>query len=245
MIDIHTHIIPFVDDGSSSLEDSLAMVKHEISIGVDTIICTPHHIKHRYEKSVEDIKTNFNLLKAEVEKQNLPVKSVEEIKTNFNFLKSEVEKLNLPIKLLLGQEICYTHREDTLSFLNEGKLLTLNNSKYVLLEFSFTREPEDITDIIYNFSIKGYKVIVAHVERYEWITLDKVLNLKNEGAIIQVNSGSIVGETTGHEKRFVKKLFKRNLVDIVASDIHSFRKSTLDKALKKTKNPKLFNFYID
>ena len=221
MIDIHTHIIPFVDDGSSSLEDSLAMVKHEISIGVDTIICTPHHIKHRYEKSVEEIKTNFNLLK------------------------TEVEKLNLPIKLLLGQEICYTHREDTLSFLNEGKLLTLNNSKYVLLEFSFTREPEDITDIIYNFSIKGYKVIVAHVERYEWITLDKVLNLKNEGAIIQVNSGSIVGETTGHEKRFVKKLFKRNLVDIVASDIHSFRKSTLDKALKKTKNPKLFNFYID
>ena len=69
MIDIHTHIIPFVDDGSSSLEDSLAMVKHEISIGVDTIICTPHHIFHRYEKSIEDIKKNFNLLKEEVEKQ--------------------------------------------------------------------------------------------------------------------------------------------------------------------------------
>ena len=220
MIDIHTHIIPFVDDGSSSLEDSLAMVKHEISIGVDTIICTPHHIKHRYEKSVEEIKTNFNLLKAEVEKQNLPV------------------------KLLLGQEICYTHREDILSFLNEGKLLTLNNSKYVLLEFSFTREPEDITDIIYNFSIKGYKVIVAHVERYEWISLDKVVNLKNEGALIQINSGSLVGQTTWKEKRFVKKLLKRNLVDIIASDVHSFRKSTLDIALKKTKNPKLFNFYI-
>ena len=221
MIDIHTHIIPFVDDGSSSLEDSLAMVKHEISIGVDTIICTPHHIKHRYEKSVEEIKKNFLLLKQEVEKQNLPV------------------------KLLLGQEICYTHREDILSFLNEGKLLTLNNTKYVLLEFSFTREPEDITDIIYNFSIKGYKVIVAHVERYDWITIDKVINLKNEGALIQVNSGSIMGQTTGHEKRFVKKLLKRNLVDIVASDVHSFRKSTLDIALKKTKKPELFNFKLD
>ena len=221
MIDIHTHIIPFVDDGSSSLEDSLAMVKHELDIGVDTIICTPHHIKHRYEKSVEEIKTNFNLLKAEVEKQNLPV------------------------KLLLGQEICYTHREDILSFLNEGKLLTLNNTKYVLLEFSFTREPEDITDIIYNFSIKGYKVIVAHIERYEWISLDKVVNLKNEGALIQINSGSLVGQTTWKEKRFVKKLLKRNLVDIIASDVHSFRKSTLDIALKKTKNPKLFNFNFD
>ena len=220
MIDIHTHIIPFVDDGSSSLEDSLAMVKHEISIGVDTIICTPHHIFHRYEKSIEDIKKNFNLLKEEVEKQNLP------------------------IKLLLGQEICYTHREDILSFLNEGKLLTLNNSKYVLLEFSFIREPEDITDIVYNFSIKGYKVIIAHVERYEWINMDKVISLKNEGALIQVNSGAIVGFTTGKEKRFAKKLLKNNLVDIVASDIHSFRKSTLDIALKKTKKPALFNFYI-
>ena len=220
MIDIHTHIIPFVDDGSSSLEDSLAMVKHEISIGVDTIICTPHHIFHRYEKSIEDIKKNFNLLKEEVEKQNLP------------------------IKLLLGQEICYTHREDILSFLNEGKLLTLNNSKYVLLEFSFAREPEDITDIVYNFSIKGYKVIIAHVERYEWINMDKVISLKNEGALIQVNSGAIVGLTTGKEKRFAKKLLKNNLVDIVASDIHSFRKSTLDIALKKTKKPALFNFYI-
>ena len=62
MIDIHTHIIPFVDDGSSSLEDSLAMVKHELDIGVDTIICTPHHIFHRYEKSVEEIKKKSELI---------------------------------------------------------------------------------------------------------------------------------------------------------------------------------------
>ena len=220
MIDIHTHIIPFVDDGSSSLEDSLAMVKHELDIGVDTIICTPHHIFHRYEKSIEEIKKNFDLLKHAVEEHNLPV------------------------SLLLGQEICYTHREDILSFLNTGKLLTLNNTKYVLLEFHFTREPEDLGDILYNFSIKGYKLIIAHVERYEWITIDKVRDMTAEGALIQVNSGSIVGQTTSHEKHFVKKLLKQNLVDIVASDVHSFRKSTLDLALKKTKKPELFNFNI-
>ena len=61
MVDIHTHVIPYVDDGSPNLETSLEMIKHEIAIGVDTIICTPHHIYHRYEKSVEEIKKNLLL----------------------------------------------------------------------------------------------------------------------------------------------------------------------------------------
>ena len=218
MVDIHTHVIPYVDDGSPDLETSIAMIKHEIAIGVDTIYCTPHHIYHRYEKSVSEIKKNFLLLKEAVEKENLP------------------------IKLYLGQEICYSHREDIIAMLEGGKLLTLNNTKRVLLEFSFTREPEDILDLIYNFSIKGYEVIIAHVERYEWMTFDKVKALRSEGALIQINSNSILGLTGGKEKRFVKKLLKNNLVDFVASDTHSFRPSTLDKSFKKINNPDLFNY---
>ena len=218
MIDIHTHVIPNVDDGSPNLETSLEMIKHEISIGVDTIYCTPHHIYHRYEKSVEEISKAFQTLKEAVEKEKLP------------------------IKLYLGQEICYTHREDILSMLKAGKLLTLNNTNRVLLEFSFTREPEDLLDILYNFSINGYEVIIAHVERYEWISYDKVVALINEGAKIQINSNSYLGLTTWKEKRFVKKLLKKGLVDYVASDTHSFRPSTLDKSYKKIKNPDLFNY---
>ena len=218
MIDIHTHVIPYVDDGSPNLETSIEMIKHEISIGVDSIICTPHHIYHRYEKSVEEIKSNFLLLKEAVEKENLP------------------------IKLYLGQEICYSHREDIITMLKEGKLLTLNNTNRVLLEFNFTREPEDILDIIYNFSIHGYEVIIAHVERYEWMTLDKVIALKGEGALIQINSNSYLGLTTFKEKRFTKLLLKKGLVNYVASDTHSFRPSSLDKSYKKIKNPDLFNF---
>ena len=218
MVDIHTHVIPYVDDGSPNLETSIAMIKHEIAIGVDTIICTPHHIFHRYEKSAEEIKKSFLLLKEAVEKENLP------------------------IKLYLGQEICYTHREDILKMLKDGKLLTLNNTNRVLLEFSFTREPEDLLDIIYNFGVNGYEVIIAHVERYEWISLDKVMALRNEGAKIQINSNSYLGLTSWHEKRFTRKLLKHNLVDYVASDTHSFRPSTLDKSYQKIKNPDLFNY---
>ena len=218
MIDIHTHVIPCVDDGSPNLETSITMIKHEIEIGVNEIYCTPHHIYRRYEKSVEEIKEKFELLK------------------------QEVEKLNLPVKLYLGQEICYTHREDILGMLKSGKLLTLNNTNRVLLEFSFTREPEDLLDIIYNFGVNGYEVIIAHVERYEWITYQKVEDLKAEGALIQINSNSYLGLTSWKEKRFTKKLLKNGLVDYVASDTHSFRPSTLDKSFKKIKNPDLFNY---
>ena len=218
MVDIHTHVIPNVDDGSPSLSESINMIKHEISIGVDTIYCTPHHIYKRYEKSVDTIKSQFELLKKEVEKENLP------------------------IKLYLGQEICYSHREDIIKMLKDGKLLTLNNTNRVLLEFSFTREPEDVLDVIYNFNVNAYEVIIAHIERYEWMTIDKVKALKSEGALIQINSNSYLGMTSWKEKRITRKLLKLGLVDFVASDTHSFRPSTLDKSYKKIKNPDLFNY---
>ena len=218
MIDIHTHIIPNVDDGSKNLETSINMIKHEIDIGVKEIICTPHHIYSRYEKSVEEIKAQFKLLKEAVEKENLP------------------------IKLYLGQEICYTHREDIIAMLKSGKLLTLNNTNRVLLEFSFTREPENLLEVMYNFNVNGYEVIIAHIERYEWMTYDKVIALRSEGAKIQINSDTVLGYTSWKEKRFVKKLLKKGLVDYVASDTHSFRPSTLDKSYKKIKNPDLFNY---
>ena len=218
MIDIHTHIIPYVDDGSPNLETSIAMIKHELAIGVDEIIATPHHIYSRYESTVEVIKERFN------------------------FLCEEVKKQNLPITLYLGQEIYFTHKEDIIQMLKEGKLLTLNNTNRVLLEFSFHREPENLLEVIYNFRVNGYQVIIAHVERYEWMTYQKVVALANEGAKIQINSDAILGYTSWKEKRFVKKLLKNNLVDYVASDTHSFRPSTLDKSYKKIKNPDLFNY---
>ena len=218
MIDIHTHIIPYVDDGSPNLETSIAMIKHELAIGVDEIIATPHHIYSRYESTVEVIKERFN------------------------FLCEEVKKQNLPVTLYLGQEIYFTHKEDIIQMLKEGKLLTLNNTNRVLLEFSFHREPENLLEVIYNFRVNGYQVIIAHVERYEWMTYQKVVALANEGAKIQINSDAILGYTSWKEKRFVKKLLKNNLVDYVASDTHSFRPSSLDKSYKKIKNPDLFNY---
>ena len=219
MVDIHAHIIPFVDDGARTIDDSITMIEHEIAIGVDTIIATPHHIFHRYEKSVEEINKNYQLLL------------------------EEVKKRNLNINILLGQEIYYSSREDIINLLKEKKLLTLDNTNKVLIEFSFTKEPEDLMEIIYNLSVNGYEVIVAHVERYEWMNIDKVIELRSEGALIQVNSDAVIGVTSLKEKRFVKKLLKNNLVDFIASDTHWFRPSSLDKAYKMVDDKILFEYY--
>lgn len=218
MIDIHTHIIPFVDDGSPSLKDSIEMIKNEISMGVDTIVCTPHHIYSKYEKSVEEIKHYFDVLLEEVKKQNLK------------------------IHLLLGQEIYYSRHENIIEMLNQNKLLTMNQSQYILLEFSFVYEPEDLLELIYNFTCFHYKVIIAHVERYEWMTIEKIIQLRKEGAFIQINANSILKLTNKREYKLVQKLLKNNLVDIVASDVHSFRPSNLLLAKEKCKNNQLFEF---
>lgn len=218
MVDIHTHVIPFVDDGSSSLQDSLEMIKNEVSAGINTIIATPHHIKNHYECSVEQIKENFNLLKEKVKEENIPV------------------------NLLLGQEICYRSSDKIIEKLNNHELLTLDETNLVLLEFSFVKEPDDILEIMYNFKCNNYEVILAHVERYEWMTFELVKTLKEYGVYIQVNANSVIGVNEGkHKKRFVKKLLKHQLVDIVASDVHSFRKSNMDKAYNKLHDDNLFN----
>lgn len=218
MVDIHTHVIPFVDDGSSSLQDSLEMIKKEVSLGINTIVATPHHIKNRYECSVEQIKENFNLLKEKVKEENIPV------------------------NLLLGQEIYYRTSDKIIEKLNNHELLTLDETNLVLLEFPFIKEPDDILEIMYNFKCNNYEVILAHVERYEWMTFELVKTLKEYGVYIQVNANSVIGANEGkHKKRFVKKLLKHQLVDIVASDVHSFRESNMDKAYNKLHDDNLFN----
>lgn len=211
MIDIHTHVIPFVDDGSTSLEDSLRLVKEEIEQGVDTIICTPHFDLKRYTPSKEKILENFELLKQAVKNENLNV------------------------ELYLGQEICYYSTFDFIKLLKEGKLFTLKDSKFLLLEFDFYKEPIGISEIMYNIRINGFVPIIAHVERYEWLTRKMLEKMIIEGALIQVNGGALVFHDNRRYHKRAKKYVKCHFVNYIASDVHVFRKNCLKKAYTKYK----------
>lgn len=202
MIDIHAHILPFVDDGSSSLEESLDMVRGAHESGVTDIICTPH------------LRNQFN-------------KTPNELKSVFEEFKMALKKADIPVNVYLGQEIYLGYGYKKL--FSEDKIVTLNDTKYVLTEFNYF-ERRDIAETVYDLTTLGYKPIVAHVERYRYLSLEDICEIKQVGGLIQVNAESIVGNGKKAHLRLVKKLFKHGLVDFVASDCHAERPFNLKNA---------------
>lgn len=202
MTDVHTHVLPCVDDGSPSLEISLAMLKKEIKNGADKIILTPH--------LRGDFKTPTS-----------------ELLAAFGRFISEAEAVGLTAELYLGQELYYD--ANLLSKLKNGDALTLAGSRYVLLELPF-HEGTDVTEVVYKFIKEGYIPVIAHIERYPYLSLDDAYDISELGGLIQVNADSLCEKSLGFMHKTAIKLFKEDLVDLVASDIHSFRKNDFRKA---------------
>lgn len=210
MFDIHTHILPGVDDGSKDFDTSLKLILSEIDNGVSSIMLTPHYCPSRGYKN-----------------------NAESVKSAFADFCEKINQKQLPVKFLLGQEIYYSDYDDIIKKIENGEVLTLNNSKYVLIEFSLKDKPQNIIETVYNLDVKGYKVIIAHIERYKWMTLDFAEELKNEGCLLQMNAESYFSLKLG---LFCKKLIKNNLIDFIASDLHNGRKNYLKKAMKTLGN---------
>lgn len=204
IIDIHAHVIPHVDDGSHKTETSLTMLKESVNQGVESLICTPHFRKP------------FCI-------------SPEETIDAFNKFKERVKEANIPINLYLGQEIYC--KEDFKEQIENKNVLTLNNTKFILLEFDFTKTC-DVVDAVYEVESMGYIPVVAHLERYEYLTCDDAYEIKKNGGFIQINAESIVGKPGSKVKKFVKNLFKEGFVDFVASDIHHGRDNKILEAYK-------------
>ena len=212
LIDIHTHILPGIDDGSKDIETSLAMLKEEENSGIKEVILTPH--------------TGFNTSQW-YEKDELN-----------NFFLSFLERAkDYNVKLYLGSEVLVT--PSFTKGLKENRIKSLNDSKYLLIEFKFKEEEENIFNGAYNATCFGYIPIIAHPERYMNMSLDLAYKLKEIGSLLQINTTSILGQFGHHVKRMAKTLLKKGLVDLVASDSHSMGirhpnlKSTLDLIKKK------------
>jgi protein-tyrosine phosphatase len=194
MIDIHTHILPNVDDGSKDLETSILMIEREIEQGVTDIVLTPH---------VQSTVTKANTAKR---------------KKQFELLKAEVSKRSLNINLHLGAEIMYhSHIETDFSKYQFGK------NKYVLIEFS-TKAESPIEEVCFDVMAMGYQVIVAHVERYNYLKIEDIISIKQTGALIQTNASAILNIDKLANKKTVKKLIKEDLIDIIATDTHNIEK---------------------
>ena len=202
MIDVHSHILHCVDDGSPSLETSLKLIKESIEQGVTDIILTPHYNRQ----------TNV---------------SVAEVRERFEELKTASKEQGLPINLYLGQEVYMSRgvKEE----IKDRKPCFINDGKFILIEFSST-DRCDVAEMVYEIKLLGYKPIVAHFERCHKVTAETAKEIVEHGGYIQVNAGSLVGDKKKHYIKLVKQLFKMGLVDFIASDVHDSRPNYMAKA---------------
>ena len=201
MVDIHTHILPFVDDGSDSLNDSCRMIKDELAMGVQNIILTPHVLR-----------------------VGMPRLSKQEYLDHFTIFKTEIQK-DCKVNLYLGQEVAY--HPQIIKYLQNNQLLTINNTSYLLLELPFFEPIKDYDEFFYSCNVLNYKIIIAHIERYHYLTYSDLLSLKKYSVLYQINSNSLTGESGRKLKKLSFKMIKDGLVDLVGSDVHAYRKNDL------------------
>lgn len=204
LVDIHCHILPRVDDGSPDMETSRAMIRDAYEQGVRYIIATPHYRSEMFEPSMKKVIRVYHELRDYAEE--------------------------VGIGLRLGCE--YYRNEQMIRHLDKKLRPTMLGSRYVLTEFSTNDSFVTVRNYIYELITKGYRPIVAHVERYFCCQEpERIQKLKKLGAQIQINADSVLGYEGHTIKKFCAGLMKDDLVDFIGSDAHNLegRKMNLGK----------------
>ncbi|MDM5359878.1 CpsB/CapC family capsule biosynthesis tyrosine phosphatase [Peribacillus sp. ACCC06369] len=209
MIDIHCHILPGVDDGSSDMMESLNMARKAVEAGITHLFATPHHLNEKY------VNVKSNIIDRAVR------------------LNESLHQNNIPLTIHLGQEV-RIHR-DIFTSLEMEEILTLDdNGTYLLLELPSGKVPSFTQEVIYELLLKGIKPIIVHPERNkELIANHKLLfELVQEGALTQITSGSIIGNFGKSIQSFSKKIIEHNMAHFIATDAHNIgsRGFTLQQA---------------
>jgi len=194
MIDIHTHILPQLDDGAKDIEDSINLLREAEKQGIETVFATPHVITGLYEPTSKKIKQVLQTLQDRINQENIN------------------------ITLVMGAEI------GIVSEINADEILGYTiNGEYVLLELPFVSYPLNCDEVIFKFQSQGFVPIIAHPERAFSIINkpDKLKEWRKRGILFQINSKSIIGRYGKTVKNLAIKMLKDGLVDFVASDTHN------------------------
>ena len=178
MIDFHSHILPNIDDGSRSMEETLNLIQEAKEVGFTKIISTSHYMEDYCEANESERK----------------------------ILLDNVQKQVNDIELFLGSEIYIS--DEMISLLQSKEASTINGSKYVLFELPMNMKPFNAKEAIYRLIENGYIPIIAHPERYHYVQRDieYVNELAEMGALFQSNYGSIVGWYGKDAEKTMKKL---------------------------------------
>jgi protein-tyrosine phosphatase len=211
MIDIHCHILPNVDDGPETLDETLEMCRMALADGTTTIVATPH------------------------QRNGVHYNSSESILENVQTVASLLKKSNMDLELLPGADV---HIEvDTAEKILQGEIMSINNTKrYFLLEFPAHAIPLNIDKLIFNLLLKGITPILTHPERILEVqeNPNRIYELISMGVLSQITAMSVTGEFGTRPRKCARTLLKHNLAHIIASDAHSadYRPPILSDAVK-------------
>lgn len=196
MIDFHTHILPNIDDGSRSIDETFNLIKEAKEVGFEGIVLTSHYIENYYETDVPE--------------RDVWVKAITE----------NLQAKGIETNLYLANEIYIS--DNMMRLLEEGKASTINNSCYVLFELPLNSEPLNLYDVIYSLQENKLIPILAHPERYSYVQKEPelVYDLIEKGCLMQSNYGSIIGQYGVKAEFIVRKFFENNMIHFLGSDVH-------------------------
>lgn len=197
MIDIHSHILPNVDDGASTVEDALNMAKLAVDEGITKIIATPHHRNGTFSNRKQDILKRVN---------------------EFNHL---LRSKDIPLEVLPGQEPRIYG--ELLDDFDKGEILTLNHTNYLFVELPYNHIPKYVEQLLFEIQVNGLIPIIVHPERNTEVreNPEKLFRLVKNGALTQVTASSLTGHFGKKIQKFSMQLIETNVTHFIASDAHN------------------------
>ena len=210
MVDMHCHILPGVDDGSGDMEESLEMLRIAEKNGIVKMILTPHYKESHHNASIETLRSRLEELRDRAGKEGIDV------------------------QLALGNEVMYF--SDFQERYEQGRILTLNGTDRLLIEFHPQDEYSYIRNAVDEVLGAGFTPVLAHVERFNSMVAepDRVMELKNIGCEIQMNAVDYMGAIGSRVRKYLMNLLSTGAIDYIGTDAHDAktRKPDVGKCLK-------------
>jgi protein-tyrosine phosphatase len=225
--DMHSHLLPGLDDGLQTIEESVAFIKELQTLGYKKLICTPHVITDVHLNSGETILPKLDLVRKALKEENI----------------------NVEIQAAAEYMVDYEFER---KLKNKEPFLTMGDN-YILIEMSYAMPHQNIENVIFDLNIAGYKPILAHPERYGYFhsNYDYYATLRSRGCYFQLNMLSICGYYGKMEKKVSHRLLKDNCVEFVGTDMHHLNHLNVTKlfggsgdAYKALKGVELWNKYL-